>query len=207
MENKENLNEQASATAQQADNLTTDTDVLNNEEAIDVNGGILTDETDEAEPAHASETDAVVEAPPVDEVAELKEKYLRLYADFENFRRRTAREKLDLISNASEDMLKALIPVVDDFDRARQAMEKTDDVAVVKEGVEIIYNKLYKTLESKGLKPMVSVGQPFDADLHESITQFPAPSDDLRGKVIDETEKGYYLNNKVIRFAKVIVGS
>lgn len=207
MDNKENLNEHASATAQQSDNLTTDTDVLNNEEAINVNGGIPTDETDESEPAHASETDVVVETQPVDEVAELKEKYLRLYADFENFRRRTAREKLDLISNASEDMLKALIPVVDDFDRARQAMEKTDDVAVVKEGVEIIYNKLHKTLEGKGLKPMVSVGQPFDADLHESITQFPAPSDDLRGKVIDETEKGYYLNNKVIRFAKVIVGS
>ena len=107
----------------------------------------------------------------------------------------------------TKGVLKALIPVVDDFERAMQSIENTDDVAAVKEGVSLIYNKLFKTLEGKGLKPMVSKGEPFDADLHESVTQFPAPSDDLKGKVIEEIEKGYYLNDKVIRFAKVIVGS
>ena len=141
------------------------------------------------------------------ELAELKDKYLRLYPDFDNFRRRTAKEKLDLISNANEGLLKALIPVVDDFERAMQSIDQTDDVVALKEGVSLIYSKLYKTLEGKGLKPMVSKGEPFNADLHESVTQFPAPSDDLKGKVIEEIEKGYYLNDKVIRFAKVIVGS
>ena len=201
MENKDILDDQASSDTQQPDNLTT-------EEAVTVNGG---------EPAEADETTStesvVAEAAPAEpeksgsEVAELKDKYLRLYADFENFRRRTAKEKLELINNANEGVLKALIPVVDDFERAMQSIENTNDVAALKEGVSLIYNKLFKTLEGKGLKPMVSKGEAFDADLHESVTQFPAPSDDLKGKVIEEIEKGYYLNDKVIRFAKVIVGS
>lgn len=201
MENKDILDDQASSDTQQPDNLTT-------EEAVTVNGG---------EPAEADETTStesvVAEATPAEpeksgsEVAELKDKYLRLYADFENFRRRTAKEKLELINNANEGVLKALIPVVDDFERAMQSIDNTNDVAALKEGVSLIYNKLFKTLEGKGLKPMTSKGEAFDADLHESVTQFPAPSDDLKGKVIEEIEKGYYLNDKVIRFAKVIVGS
>ena len=197
MENKDILDEQASADTQQPDNLTTD-------EAVTINGGepdqtpeaTLTGETSTPESDHSAR-----------ELAELKDKYLRLYADFENFRRRTAKEKLDLISNANEGLLQALIPVVDDFERAMQSIDKTNDVAALKEGVSLIYTKLFKTLEGKGLKPMTSKGESFNADLHESVTQFPAPSDDLKGKVIDEIEKGYYLNDKVIRFAKVIVGS
>lgn len=141
------------------------------------------------------------------EITELKDKYLRLYADFENFRRRTAKEKLDLISTAGEELMKAVLPVVDDFERAMASFETTTDIAPLKEGVGLIFTKFSKTLESRGLKPMASKGQPFDADLHESITQFPAPSDDLKGKVIDEVEKGYLLNDKVIRYAKVVVGS
>jgi len=204
MENKDNLNQQGVADAQEPDNLTNEP--LNDVEAINVNGGNpVRDETGET--TLSDEDMPTVDAQPVNEVAELKEKYLRLYADFENFRRRTAREKLDLINNAGENTIKAMLPVVDDFERAKQATDKTDDIIAVREGIEIIYNKLLKTLESKGLKPMVSIGQPFDADLYESIAQFPAPSPDLKGKVIDETEKGYYLNDKVIRFAKVIVGS
>ncbi|GAB3782382.1 hypothetical protein GCM10028818_38120 [Spirosoma horti] len=206
MENKDILDDQASSDTQQPDNLTTAT--ADGEEAVTVNGG---------EPTEAEETTSTesveAEATPVEpqkngsEVAELKDKYLRLYADFENFRRRTAKEKLELINNANEGVLKALIPVVDDFERAMQSIDNTNDVAALKEGVSLIYNKLFKTLEGKGLKPMVSKGEAFDADLHESVTQFPAPSDDLKGKVIEEIEKGYYLNDKVIRFAKVIVGS
>ncbi|UFH52905.1 nucleotide exchange factor GrpE [Spirosoma sp. KNUC1025] len=196
MENKDILDEQASADTQQPDNLTSD-------EAVTINGGEPEETTGPAKAEDfVAETDRIGS-----ELAELKDKYLRLYADFENFRRRTAKEKLDLIGTANEGVLKALIPVVDDFERAMQSIDSTEDVAAVKEGVSLIYNKLFKTLEGKGLKPMVSKGEPFNADLHESVTQFPAPSDDLKGKVIDEIEKGYYLNDKVIRFAKVIVGS
>ena len=141
------------------------------------------------------------------EIAELKDKYLRLYADFENFRRRTAKEKLEMISGASADVVKAVLPIVDDFERAKVSFDSSTEIDALKEGVDLIYTKLYKTLESKGLKPMVSKGETFDADIHESIAQFPAPSEDLKGKVIDEIEKGYYLNDKVIRYAKVIVGA
>lgn len=206
MENKDTLDEKLSADTEQPDNLTaeaipTESDELTTEEAVTVNGG---------EPEGLAD-ELVAEAAVVDtasrELAELKDKYLRLYADFENFRRRTAREKLDLIGNANEGLLQALIPVVDDFERAMQSIENTNDVTALKEGVSLIYTKLFKTLEGKGLKPMTAKGEPFDADLHESVTQFPAPSDDLKGKVIDEIEKGYYLNDKVIRFAKVIVGA
>ena len=141
------------------------------------------------------------------EIAELKDKYLRLYADFENFRRRTSKEKLELLSTASADVIKLILPVVDDFERAKVSFDSSVDTVALKEGVDLIYTKLYKTLESKGLKPMESKGETFDVELHESIAQFPAPSDDLKGKVIDEIEKGYYLNDKVIRYAKVIVGA
>lgn len=169
----------------------------------------LQDETATESPSETTEPDSTqTEADAAaQEIGELKEKYLRLYADFENFRRRTAREKLDLINTASEGMLVALLPVVDDFDRAMQSLEATADLTALKEGVSLIHNKLTRTLESKGLKPMVAKGQPFNADLHESVTQFPAPTEDLKGKVIDEVERGYLLNEKVIRFAKVIVGS
>ena len=141
------------------------------------------------------------------EVAELKDKYLRLYADFENFRRRTSKEKLELLSNASADVVKLVLPVVDDFERAKVSFDSSTDIEALKEGVDLIYIKLYKTLESKGLKPIEAKGATFDVELHESIAQFPAPSEDLKGKVIDEIEKGYYLNDKVIRYAKVIVGA
>ena len=205
MENKDTPDENSSTDTQHPDNLTAEaipveSDELTTEEAVTVNGGEPEFVTNESPP------EAVVD-PVGREIAELKDKYLRLYADFENYRRRTAREKLDLIGNANESLLQALIPVVDDFERAMQSIGNADDVTALKEGVSLIYTKLHKTLEGKGLKPMTAKGEPFDADLHESVTQFPAPSDDLKGKVIDEIEKGYYLNDKVIRFAKVIVGS
>lgn len=179
MENKDILNEELNPTNEQSDSTTTT----------------------------AAEEQTIAADSRGTELAELKDKYLRLYADFENFRRRTAKEKLELVSTASEGLMVALLPVVDDFERAMQSLEKTSDVAALKEGVSLIFHKLTKTLESKGLKPMQSKGEPFNADLHESVTQFPAPSEDLKGKVIDEVEKGYYLNDKVVRFAKVVVGS
>lgn len=140
------------------------------------------------------------------EVGELKDKYIRLYADFENFRRRTAKERLELLGTANAEMLRTILPIVDDFERAMQSFDTTTEVEPLKEGVSLIYHKLYKALESKGLKPMESKGKVFDAELHESIAQFPAQSDDMKGKVVDEVEKGYLLNDKVIRYAKVVVG-
>jgi len=179
----------------------------NNEENIQSNSVPLDNAGEEitGEAPSATATDPLETAKL--EIAELKDKYLRLYADFENFRRRTAKEKLEMISGASADMLKSVLPVVDDFERAKVSFDSSTEIDALKEGVDLIYNKLFKTLESKGLKPMVSKGETFDAELHESIAQFPAPSEDLKGKVIDEIEKGYYLNDKVIRYAKVIVGA
>lgn len=201
MENKDIMDEQSATSTEQPDNLTPESVTPEQPDMA----------ADEAAMVDVGEPEVVADVPPADpavqELAELKDKYLRLYADFENFRRRTAKEKLDLISNANEGVLQALIPVVDDFERAMQSIDTAADLTAVKEGVALIYHKLFKTLESKGLRPMTAKGEPFNADLHESITQFPAPSDDLKGKVIDEIEKGYYLNDKVIRFAKVIVGS
>ena len=114
------------------------------------------------------------------EITELKDKYLRLYADFENFRRRTAKEKLETVSFANAELIKSLLPVVDDFERALGSIENATEIDAIKEGVSLIFHKLQKTLEAKGLKPMTSKGEVFDADLHESITQFAAPSDDLK---------------------------
>ena len=140
------------------------------------------------------------------ELAEAKDKYLRLYSEFDNFRKRTAKEKVDTILNATEGLLKDLLPVVDDFQRAKEAMAKSEDVDALREGVDLIYTKFYKVLENKGLKPIEAKEQPFDVELHESVTQFPA-GDDKKGLVIEELEKGYFLNDKVIRYAKVVVGN
>ncbi|GAB4107586.1 nucleotide exchange factor GrpE [Echinicola sediminis] len=137
---------------------------------------------------------------------ELKEKYLRLYSEFENYRRRTSKERLELIKTASEDVLKDLIAVVDDFERAIKAEEKEGSKSL--EGSLLIYNKLNKVLESKGLVAMEdAIGKDFDAETQEAITQIPAPSEDLKGKVIDVVEKGYKLGDKVVRYAKVVIGS
>jgi molecular chaperone GrpE len=165
----------------------------------------VTDNEAEQTATEGQQTDPVEELKI--ELAELKDKYLRLYADFENFRRRTSKEKLELIATANADLMRAVLPVVDDFERAMQSFETTTEVEPLKEGVELIYSKFYKVLEGKGLKPMEAKGQAFDAELHESITQFPAPTEDLKGKVVDEIEKGYYLHDKVLRYAKVVIGS
>lgn len=142
------------------------------------------------------------------EVADLKDKYLRLYSDFENFRKRTAKERLDLIQTASEGVLKDLIPIVDDFERAFKASEKEEDAVKIQEGNQLIFQKLVRVLESKGLKVMEDlVGKPFDAETQEAITQIPAASEDMKGKVIDVVEKGYTLGEKVVRYAKVITGA
>ncbi|MBK6978856.1 MAG: nucleotide exchange factor GrpE [Cytophagaceae bacterium] len=140
------------------------------------------------------------------EIAEAKDKYIRLYSEFDNFRRRTAKEKIETVMHATEGLMKELLPIMDDFERAQKSMETTEDIKAIKEGIDLIFNKLQKTLQAKGLKAMESKDQTFDVELHECITQFAA-GDDKKGLVIDEVEKGYYLNDKVIRYAKVVVGS
>jgi molecular chaperone GrpE len=142
-----------------------------------------------------------------DKFNELNDKYLRLFSEFDNFKRRTAKEKLELSKTASASVLKDLLTVLDDFDRANESFEKATDVAALKEGVDLIYSKLFKTLESKGLKPMDSLHTEFNADIHEALTNIPAPEEELKGKVLDVIEKGYTLNDKIIRYAKVVVGN
>jgi molecular chaperone GrpE len=141
------------------------------------------------------------------DAAELKDKWIRLSAEFDNFRKRTAKERIDLIQFAGENVIKNLLPVLDDMERAIASNGKTDDIAVVREGFHLIQSKLLHILGSQGVKPMPDAkGQPFDTDRHEAITKAAAPSDELRGKVIDVVENGYTLHDKVIRYAKVVVG-
>jgi molecular chaperone GrpE len=140
------------------------------------------------------------------DLADAKDKYLRLYSEFENFRRRTAKEKLELIQAANEKLIVTLLPVLDDFERAEKAFQGVDSKEL--EGFMLIYNKFKKVVEQSGVKQMdVQIGSDFNADLQEAITQIPAPKEELKGKVVDVVEKGYLLNDKVIRFAKVVIGS
>lgn len=140
------------------------------------------------------------------ECKEWHDKFIRLYSEFDNFRKRTAKEKIDITKTASENVLKDLLPVLDDFERAIANNETVEDPNSLKEGFGLIHNKLFKNLEVKGLTRMESNGETFDVDKHEALTNVPAPKNSLKGKVVDVIEKGYLLNNKVIRFAKVVVG-
>lgn len=167
----------------------------------------------DGETTDSSAADAIVSAAPQpesartdEEIAELKDKYLRLAAEFENYKRRTSKERIELFKTASQELMVALLPVLDDFERARNATQNTTDADAVRESIEIIQSKLNKTLQQKGLTAMEAKGGDFDAELHEAITQIPAPSEDLIGKIVDEVEKGYYLGDKVIRHAKVVLG-
>lgn len=139
------------------------------------------------------------------EATEWRDKYFRLYAEFDNFRKRSVKERIELLGSASADVIKELLPILDDFDRAIKANETAVDIEAVKEGFSLIHQKLYRRLEQKGLKPVEATGKTFDTDFHEAITQVPA-GDEMKGKVVDEVEKGYMLNDKIIRFSKVVIG-
>ncbi len=139
------------------------------------------------------------------EVQEQKDKYLRLFAEFDNFKRRTAKERMDLIQTASKEFAVALLEVADDMDRAEKQITQSDDITQVKEGVQLVFNKLRSTLQQKGIKAMESIDTEFDVEKHEAVTEIPAGEEKV-GKVVDELQKGYYMNEKLIRFAKVVVG-
>ncbi|MDZ7741486.1 MAG: nucleotide exchange factor GrpE [Bacteroidota bacterium] len=138
---------------------------------------------------------------------ELNDKYVRLYSEFDNFRKRTMKEKVELRNTASQDLITDLLPVMDDFERAIKSFDEINDAKEIKEGILLIYNKFKNVLKAKGLEEIDAKEQAFDTDFHEAITQIPAPSEELKGKVVDEIEKGYLLNGKVIRYSKVVVGS
>ena len=173
---KNNAGEQANETVQEENN--------NNKQSTD------TDKTAEYEAT----------------IADLKDKYLRQAAEFDNYRKRVLKEKSELIQNGGESVISSLLPIIDDFERALQNMKKSDDTAALKEGVELIYQKFMKTLESNGLKTIETKEADFNTDFHEAVAMIPAPNDESKGKVVDCVQKGYKLNDKVIRHANVAVG-
>lgn len=140
------------------------------------------------------------------ELTESKDKFLRLFAEFDNFKKRTAKERMDFRATAGMDTLQAFLPVMDDFDRAKKVAENEDNDEVFSEGVKLVYQKLKSVLSSKGIKVMESTGETFDPELHEAITEIPAPTEELKGKIIDTIEQGYYLHDKIVRYARVVVG-
>ena len=174
--------------------------------------------TDQAIPAqneaeNSPETAPEVEEAPLSELDQLKadladqkDKYLRLMAEFENFRRRTAKERLDLIQTAGKDVIVSMLEVMDDCDRAEKQLNSADDISVQKEGIQLVFNKVRSTLQSKGVTAMESLHKDFNVELHEAITEIPVNDNKQKGKVVDEITKGYFLNDKIIRFAKVVVG-
>ena len=140
-------------------------------------------------------------------IKDLEERYVRLYSEFDNYKRRTSKERVEIIQTAGKDIIVSLLPVLDDMERALKASENATDVQALRDGVSLVHKKFAAALEGLGLKPIAAIGEPLDVDLHEAITKVPAPSPELSGKVIDEVEKGYTLNGKVIRFTKAVVGA
>jgi molecular chaperone GrpE len=141
-----------------------------------------------------------------EELQTQRDKYLRLFAEFDNYRKRSAKERLDLMQTAGKEIITSLLEVLDDCDRAEKQIQGSQDIEQIKGGIQLIFNKLRSTLQNRGLQAMESIGQPFDPEKHEAISEIPAPSEELKGKIIDELTKGYYLNDKLIRFAKVVLG-
>ena len=185
-----------------------------NEEAKPVKDELINEETVEQQAQDQVNEEEKETEDPAKKIADLeaaieheKKEYLFLMADFENFRRRTSKEKQDIIKNGTESAMRDLLPVVDDLERALDAINKGGDLESLKQGVDLIYNKFIKYLESQHVKAIDSTGKDFDTDVHEAVTMFPAPDPSMKGKVIDTTIKGYMINDKVLRHAKVVVGS
>lgn len=140
------------------------------------------------------------------ELDEQKEKFIRLYADFDNFKRRNAKERVELIQTAGREVIQSMLEVLDDCERAEKQMEQSDDLGQIRQGIALVFTKFRNALLSKGLKEMKSVGEEFNPDFHEAITEIPVTDENMKGRVVDEVEKGYTLNEKIIRFSKVVVG-
>ena len=187
------------------DNIPADNIPENQEEEITSAEETETSTVEAEESEIRAESNAEIEALQ-SELTEVKDKYLRLSAEFDNYRKRTLREKTELIQTAGESLLKDLLPVVDDFERGLEMIGKSDDVESVKTGIDLIYAKLKEFMGANGVKEIEAMNESFDADLHEAVTNIPAPSDDMKGKIVDVIQKGYALNGKIIRYPKVIIG-
>jgi len=186
-----------------AEDLIDDTNIKNNLREIEIeDGNEILEENENTDDTSVNETPDLQT-----QLNAANDKYLRLFAEFDNYKRRTSKERMDLFKSAGKDIITAMLPVLDDFERALKALPDNDETSGMKEGIILVQNKLNSILQQQGLKEMISLNENFNVDLHEAITSIPAPSDDLKGKILDELEKGYYLNNKVIRFAKVVVGA
>ncbi len=179
----------------------------NESEVLNTNPEENTSGESQAKTEQATADQPLAEKTAEEKLAEMTDKYLRLYSEFDNFRKRTHKERADLIKTGGEDIFKSFLPLLDDIERALKSNEKATDIKAVNEGLTLIHHKFSQSLKQKGLEPIESIGKQFNVDLHEAITTSPAPEEALKGKVIDEVEKGYTLNGKVIRFSKVVVGS
>lgn len=186
---------------QTENNTETTADELKNFDGIDINA-----DSDVPGSNHLSnpETENMAEKLQA-ELEEQKDKYIRLFAEFDNFKKRNAKERYELMQTAGRDVITSMLDVLDDCDRAEKQLQSADDEQL-KTGVQLVFNKLRSTLQAKGLKAMETINTEFDTEKHEAITEIPAPTEELKGKVVDEITKGYYLNDKIIRFAKVVVG-
>jgi len=215
MVNKENQNQQDSMTEDKTRNEDVEQDIKDSSSNGSEQRTNPFDESDIAEERASQKEEEQEQEEETNQaesgdaaLAEAKDKYLRLFAEFENFRRRTAKERLDLIKTASEDLVAALLPVVDDFERSLEIFNENEAVAPMYEGIQLVYQKMLKILEQKGLTRMdVARGSEFDSEYHEAVVQTPAPSEELKGKVVDVIESGYFLGEKVLRYAKVVIGS
>ena len=186
-------------------NVTDEADNQNDTKNFEASNGITDNVT--AEEIAAEHTPEGISNKILQELADQKDKYLRLLADFENFRRRTAKEKIDFLEQANAKLILELLPVLDDFERAAKSMDAPEtSIESVKNGITLVYGKFLKSLERQGLMPIHSNGEVFDVEKHEAITQIPAPTEDMKGKIVDTVEKGYTLGEKVVRFAKVVIG-
>ena len=185
-------------------------DYLNNEEIVNIGESEISNESAPDITEKAIGEEAVgkdIKVVKIEQsLAEMTDKYLRLSAEFDNYRKRTLREKIEMIRTASESVMRNILPVIDDFERAMNSIELGMDFEATKEGISLIYNKFKDFSKQNGVKEIDALGAEFNTDLHEAVTKIPAPSEDLKGKIIDVIQKGYYLNDKVIRFAKVVVG-
>jgi len=182
---------------------------INPDERLE-NSGDIDLNTDEGQSGSSHSNEPVTEETELEklkaELQEQKDKYLRKIAEFDNFKRRSAKERMELIQTAGKEVIVDMLDVLDDCDRAQKQIENSDDIKEIKEGVLLVFNKLRNSLTARGLKAMETIHEEFNPDLHDAITEIPAPTDDLKGKIIDEIVKGYYLNDKIIRHAKVVVG-
>ncbi len=192
-EKEKNLEQQENINTKETQNKEPETDNIKNEET-DSQENTETEQTQQEQSENCEE-----------KYNELNDRYLRLIAEYDNFRKRTLKEKMDLVKNGGEDVLKNILPVVDNFERALKAIEESDDIKAVKEGIELIYKNFMDFLAQRGVKEIECVGLPLDTDLHEAVAQTPAQTEDQKGKIIDVVEKGYKLNEKVLRFAKVVI--